>query len=227
MFITSSLRWQTGMGQGHLVWNVSTSCICMHAGVQVHGLCCFPGICSDLNCHISLTFFQLVYNFAQLTLWVMLWACVEDGASGLLLERLHERMKLSDFQFIWKLMHRIVFLLSDIRCAGSPSGVSETTDLTCERGLSLCSALTQWDTCHSSGVLLPSSKGSNKPFNGSAADARAAISYLYSALYNGDPSYRQSSCDVTSLPFSLCFLFVHTHPMFSLLCCAWWSQSSP
>lgn len=31
-------------------------------------LCCFLGICSYLYCHISLTFFQLVYNFAQLTL---------------------------------------------------------------------------------------------------------------------------------------------------------------
>lgn len=154
-------------------------------------ICCSPGICSDLNCHISLAFFQLVYKFAQLTLWVMLWAWMEDGASGLLLERLHQRMKLSHFELILKLMHRILFLLSDIRCAGSPSGVSETINLMCKRGRSPGPSAQRW---HNETYVIHLEfycrhpKGSKKHFNGSAADVRAAISYLCSALWNRDPS---------------------------------------
>lgn len=46
-------------------------------------------------------------------------------------------MKLSDFELILKLVHSILFILSDIGAGlGSPSGVSETINLMCKRGLS-------------------------------------------------------------------------------------------
>lgn len=82
---------------------------------------CILGLCS--YCHTSLTFFLLFY-FTQFTLWKMLWAWMV-GVTSPRAGALKSYWKLSEFQWIVKLTHTILFVLSEIKCAGlgSPSGL--------------------------------------------------------------------------------------------------------